>query len=159
MGYIVYKHKNFMLSEVSNQCRVQFPSLLAASVPLAHGGGLPPLARGTHSCCYPVLLQTRPVKPHVLSMIVTPLTSPSCHATAWFATHAHSVIATALHPLQKQSCWPQHGTSVWSRTLLPAAPQKDIWKTFLFVFNSKQHLSHTYCSVPVTITELGSPQL
>lgn len=74
-------------------------------------------------------------------------------------SRALSVAATALHPLQKQSCWARHGTAVWPRTVVPAAPQKDVWKMFLFVFNSQQHLSHAYYSMPVTITELGSPHL
>lgn len=156
MGYLVYKHKNFMLSYVRNWCRVQFPSLPAASVPLGQGAGLPPLAHTTHSCCYPALLQTRPAKPHVLSVRVTSLTAPPPHRS--LVCTSHSVPATALHPLQMQSCWAQHSMAVWPRTVLPAAPQKDVWKTFLFLLNSK-HLSHAYRSMPVAITELGSPQL
>ena len=84
-----------MLSEVSSQCRVQFLPLSAASIPLAQCGGLPPVAHNTHSCCYPSLLRTRPAKSHVLSMRITPLTAPSCHATAQFAPH----VLTASQPL------------------------------------------------------------
>jgi len=72
---------------------------------------------------------------------------------------ALSVTAAALHPSQKQRCWAQRSTAVWPSTALPAAWQRDTWKMFLFVFNSKEYLAHAYHPVPVTVAELGSPQL
>lgn len=98
-----------MLSEVSSQRRVQFPSLPPASAPLAQCGGLPPVARDTHSCCYPSLLRTRPAKSHVLSTRITPLAAPSCHATARFAPH----VLIASQPLL---CIPCRGRAAGHNT-------------------------------------------
>lgn len=83
-----------MLSETSNQCRVQFSSLLAASVPLARGGGLLFFAHSTYSYCYQAVLQNRPAKPHVLS---------KSHTTDSPLLPRHSLVRTS-HGLSVSCC-------------------------------------------------------
>lgn len=98
MQYLLYEHKNFMLSQISNQCRVQFLFLLAASVTLAQGGGLLPFAHSTHCYCYPALLWNRLAKPHVLSMSHTTDSPLLPHHSLVHTSHGLSVTATVVHP-------------------------------------------------------------
>lgn len=119
MGYLVYKHKNFMFSEATY---AEY-SFRLCQLPL------PPLPSAV--ACHPLPVAPTPVLPcpppnqtcHVLSMRVTPLTPP---ATPHLGSHltcsqCHSRCSASLAEAELLGT---HSMAVWPSTVLPAAPQK-----------------------------------